>query len=97
MIVEEMTKLHESSIQEILNNVQSYSQTTISTELENYNKMFNSELESTIKQNKEMIEKQNSNIKNILSSINQYNANLQNSLRASKVNCRNIFENMNKK
>lgn len=97
MIVEEMTKLHESSIQEILKNVQSYSQTTISTELENYNKMFNSELESAIKQNKEMIEKQNSNIKHILSSINQYNSNLQNSLRASKVNCRNIFENMNKK
>lgn len=59
--------------------------------------MFNSELSSTIKQNKDMVEKQNTTIKNILDSINQYNSNLQNSLRASKVNCRNIFNNFNKK
>ena len=96
-IVEEMTKLHESSIQEILKNVQSYSQAKIASELDNYNKMFNSELSSTIQQNKDMVEKQNTTIKNILDSINQYNSNLQNSLRASKVNCRNIFNNFNKK
>jgi methyl-accepting chemotaxis protein len=92
-----MTKLHESSIQEILKNVQSYSQAKIASELDNYNEMFNSELSSTIQQNKDMVEKQNTTIRKILDSINQYNSNLQNSLRASKVNCRNIFDNFNKK
>ena len=96
-IVEEMTKLHESSIQEILKNVQSYSQAKIASELDNYNEMFNSELSSTIQQNKDMVEKQNTAIREILKTINQYNSNLQNSLQASKVNCRNIFNNFNKK
>jgi methyl-accepting chemotaxis protein len=92
-----MTQMHESSIKEILQNVQSYSQSKIASELDNYNEMFNTQLSSTIKQNKDMVEKQNSNIRNILNSINQYNSNLQNSLQVSKDNCRNIFQSMKKK
>jgi hypothetical protein len=92
-----MTKLHESSIQEILKNVQSYSQAKIASELDNYNEMFKSELSSTIKQNDDMVQKQNTTIRKILDSINQYNSKLQNSLRVSKVNCGNIFDNFNKK
>lgn len=90
--IEEITKLHESSIQGILKNVQEYSQVKLGNELENYNQIFNTELSSAIKQNKDLIEKQNSNVKNMLNSMNQYKENLHNTLENSKNNFSKIYQ-----
>ena len=89
-----MTKFHEISIQEILKNVQSYSKERIGTELDNYNKMFNTELTSTIEKNKSLLEKQNTNIKNMFNQLNEYNNNLQSTLEQSKNNFSEIYQSM---
>jgi hypothetical protein len=90
-IIEEMTKFHESSIQDVLNKVKSYSQERIGAELDNYNKMFKTELSSTIDKNKSLLEKQNTNIKNMFSSLSIYKNNLQNTLEQSKNNFSEVY------
>ena len=102
-IMEEMTKYHESSIKEILDNVKSYSQEKIGTELDNYNKMFKTELSSTIEKNKSLLEQQNTNINNMFNSLSIYKKNLQNTLEQSKINFGDVYSqsmqniNLNKK
>ena len=92
LIIDELSKVHESSVKNILDNISKCAEEKIQKELDNYNKTISENINSQIELSKININKETENLRSTINNINQSKEGMKSLMEGTKESFRAVYQ-----